>query len=250
MINSHMQTNPQPTSDHRAVSNQENLLPHKFQHQSLSLINSVVELSGSIFFLVEPDMHHKGAVLYDMSPSIEKEYTSTYSSLDPLNPERFADKELTVVTLDSQMPAHLLKQTLYYQEFMQPNNHRYVADMFFRQDGQIVAVLSMLRQESLGPFTHDELELLKKLQPFMEFSLNAVYLPKRNEERQQISSKYQLTTRELDTLELVISGASNKAIASHLSLGLATVKTHLHHIFQKTEVSSRSELVAKMLKEL
>lgn len=227
----------------------DGLLPHQFQHQSLTLINSLIPLSGSIFFLVEPDMHHKGAVLYNLSPSIEKEYTR-YASLDPLNPERFVDQNKTVVTIDSQMPAHLLKQTLYYQEFMQPNNHRYVADMFFRREGQIVAVISMLRHEELNPFSSEELELLKKLQPFMEFSLNAVYLPKRNEERQQVGDKYQLTTRELDTLELVIGGATNKAIATHLNLGLPTVKTHLHHIFQKTEVSSRSELVAKILKEL
>ncbi len=232
------------------TADSDNLVPHQFQHQSLALINSVIQLSGSIFFLVEPDMRHKGAVLYDLQASVEKDYTSTYGSLDPLNPARFEDKDLTVVTLDSQMPAHLLKQTLYYQEFMQPNQHRHVADMFFRQDGNIVAVLSMLRHESLGPFTHDELQLLKKLQPFMEFSLNAVYLSKRNGERQAISNKYQLTSRELDVLELVVSGATNKAIAAHLGLGLATVKTHLHHIFQKAEVSVRSELVAKILQEL
>lgn len=228
----------------------DQLVPHQFQHQSLSLINSVVTLSGSIFFLTEPDMRHKGAVLYNLQPSIEKEYTATYASLDPLNPERFADKDLTVVTLDSQISPHMLRQTLYYQEFMQPYNHRYVADMFFRQDGYIVAVLSMLRAEKLGAFTSDELSLLRKLQPFMEYSLNSVYLPERNRQREQISNRYQLTSRELDTLELVISGASNKAIASQLGLGLATVKTHLHHIFQKTGVSSRSELVARMLQEI
>ncbi|MBB1487644.1 response regulator transcription factor [Oceanospirillum sediminis] len=228
----------------------DQLLPHQFQHQSLSLINSVVTLSGSVFFLTEPDMRHKGAVLYNLQPSIEKEYTATYASLDPLNPQRFADKDLTVVTLDSQMSPYMLRQTLYYQEFMQPYNHRYVADMFFRQDGDIVAVLSMLRTDKLGAFTSDELSLLRKLQPFMEYSLNSVYLPERNRQREQISNRYQLTSRELDTLELVISGASNKAIASHLGLGLATVKTHLHHIFQKTGASSRSELVARMLQEI
>jgi len=189
-------------------------------------------------------------VLCDLNPSIEKDYTRSFSSLDPLNPARFADKDLTVVTLDSQMPAHLLKQTLYYQEFMQPHGHRYVADMFFRRDGQIVAVLSMLRQESMGSFSDAELQLLRKLQPFMEYSLNAVYLPKRNRERAAIGDKYQLTGRELDVLELLLSGAANKTIAGDLSLGLATVKTHLHHIFQKTGVTTRSELVGLMMREL
>lgn len=221
-----------------------------FQQHSLELINNMVSLSGAIFFLVEPDMQHRGAVFYNLSPDIEQDYTRHFSSLDPLNPARFEDQALTVVTLDSQMQPHLLKQTLYYQQFMQPHNHRYVADMFFRHNGKIVAVLSVLRQHTLGPFVDAELKLLRQLQPFMEYSLNAVYLPVRTQQRSSISDRYGLTARELDVLELVLSGASNKAIAKELSVGLATVKTHLHHIFQKTGISNRSALVGHILREI
>lgn len=227
-----------------------NKIPNQFQSKSLEMINSLLPLSGAIFFLVEPDMQHRGVVLYNMKPDIEKEYTTHYSSLDPLNPARFSHSEDTLVTLDSQMAAHMLKQTLYYQEFMVPNNHRYVTDMFFRQEGRIIAVISMLREEALGKFLPDELMLLKKVQPFLEYSLNAVYMPQRNQERQSISEKYSLTERELDVLELLLSGTSNKQIAIELNLGLATIKTHLHHIFQKTNVQTRSELVSTVLLDL
>jgi DNA-binding NarL/FixJ family response regulator len=47
-----------------------------------------------------------------------------------------------------------------------------------------------------------------------------------------------------------VSGASNKLIARELSLSLATVKTHLQHIFQKMAVSSRTALSAGVLGEL
>lgn len=227
-----------------------NDIPNQFQKKSLELINNLVQVSSSSFFLVDSGMHHHGTVVQDTKPDIDKDYTTKYASMDPLNPEKFHDSEVQVVTIDSQIAPHMLKQTLYYQEFMQRYNHRYVADMFFRNEGRIVAVLSLLREESLGNFTQPELELLKKVQPFMEYSLNTVYLPQRDKERETITQRYQLTDRELDVLELLISGANNKQIAKELNIGLATIKTHLHHIFQKMSVSTRSELVSKVVLEL
>ncbi|GGK60242.1 helix-turn-helix transcriptional regulator [Amphritea balenae] len=228
----------------------DNKLPNEFQRKALELVNSLLQLSESVFFLVEPDMQHRGAVVFNRRSNIEKEYSASYGKMDPLNPERFHSSEERVVTLDSQMAPHLLKQTIYFQEFMVPNNHRYVADMFFRHQGQIIAVLTMLRKEELGDFSTTELTLLNNLQPFLEYSLQSVYLPQRGQERQSVSDKYGLTEREIDVVELLLSGVTNKEIAIELSLGLATVKTHLHHIFQKTEVQSRSELVAKVLRDL
>lgn len=227
-----------------------NRIPNQFQKKSLELVNNLLELSSSIFFLVEPDMQHRGAVVSNAKADMEKEYTSKYGVMDPLNPARFNDSDLSVVTLDSQISPHILKQTLYYQEFMQPHNHRYVADIFFRNEGKIIAILSLLRDETLGNYTPAEITLLEKIQPFLEYSLNTVYLPQREQERSSVKDQYQFTDRELDVLELLISGANNKQIAAELNIGLATIKTHLHHIFQKTSVQSRSELVSKIVLEL
>ncbi|WP_136065315.1 helix-turn-helix transcriptional regulator [Modicisalibacter radicis] len=221
-----------------------------FQRETLALIGRLVPLSGSAFFLVNPDMQHGGALLYNLAPNAERAYRTEYGALDPLNPERFADSDETVVTLDSRMAPHFLRQTLYYQEFMVPHNHRYVADMFFRREGRIIAGLTVLREASMGDFLPEELALLRKVQPFIEFSLNASYLPQRDRERKGMAAKYALTDRELDVLECVLRGSGNKEIASQLSLGLATVKTHLHHIFRKTGAGRRSELIAKLMSDL
>lgn len=227
-----------------------NRIPNQFQKKGLEMINNLLEVSSAVFFLVDSGMQHRGTVLLNASAEIEKEYTSKYAAMDPLNPDRFDNSDIAVVTLDSQISPHILKQTLYYQEFMQPNKHRYVADMFFRNEGKIIAILSLLREESLGNYTDEEVALLKNVQPFMEYSLNTVYLPQRQQERSSITETYQLTDRELDVLELLISGSNNKQIAAELNIGLATIKTHLHHIFQKTGVQSRSELVSKIVLEL
>lgn len=54
-----------------------------------------------------------------------------------------------------------------------------------------------------------------------------------------------LTSRELEVLELVARGMSNRKIAEKLVLTEATVKSHLVHIFTKLNVSSRTSAVAR-----
>ncbi len=58
-----------------------------------------------------------------------------------------------------------------------------------------------------------------------------------------------LSERELDVLKLAAKGLSNQDIAGKLCLSLRTVQAHLGHIFNKMQVSSRTEAVVHALKE-
>jgi two-component system nitrate/nitrite response regulator NarL len=51
-----------------------------------------------------------------------------------------------------------------------------------------------------------------------------------------------LTPRELEIVRHVAAGASNKRIAHALTISEGTVKTHLHSIFKKVDVSNRVQL--------
>lgn len=57
----------------------------------------------------------------------------------------------------------------------------------------------------------------------------------------------ELSARELEVLRLLVAGASNKQIASQLSLSENTIKSHISHIFDKLNVQSRAEAVAVAL---
>lgn len=53
-----------------------------------------------------------------------------------------------------------------------------------------------------------------------------------------------LTDRERQIMSLVSEGLSNKQIGRRLNIADGTIKVHLHHIFQKLEISNRTALAA------
>jgi DNA-binding CsgD family transcriptional regulator len=53
-----------------------------------------------------------------------------------------------------------------------------------------------------------------------------------------------LTERELEVLQLVAEGLTNREIARWLFISPATVRTHLEHVFRKLGVRSRAAAVS------
>lgn len=58
-----------------------------------------------------------------------------------------------------------------------------------------------------------------------------------------------LSEREIEVLNLMAKGVSNKDIADQLSITQSTVKTHITSIFQKLNVTTRTEAVTTALKK-
>ena len=55
----------------------------------------------------------------------------------------------------------------------------------------------------------------------------------------------ELTSRELEVLEMLAAGRSNQAIASQLVVTLNTVKKHVSHLLGKLGAANRTEAVAR-----
>lgn len=60
---------------------------------------------------------------------------------------------------------------------------------------------------------------------------------------------YEITNAEKQILQLLVQGNPKKRIAHDLKVSFHTVDTHLRNIYTKLQVHSRSEAVAKALKE-
>jgi DNA-binding CsgD family transcriptional regulator/uncharacterized membrane protein YhaH (DUF805 family) len=55
-----------------------------------------------------------------------------------------------------------------------------------------------------------------------------------------------LSDRESEVVNLLMQGKSNKQIASSLTISIRTVEFHLKNIYEKFQVSSRTELILKL----
>lgn len=67
--------------------------------------------------------------------------------------------------------------------------------------------------------------------------------------RMRAPAEEKLSAREIEVLELVAKGASNQEIGKSLSISVATVKTHLIHIYGKLGVDDRTAAVTTALEQ-
>ena len=65
-------------------------------------------------------------------------------------------------------------------------------------------------------------------------------------EKQQLSA---LTKREHEILSCIVSGITNERIAAELFISTQTVRNHIKNIYEKLQVHSKAQVVAKALKE-
>ncbi|HEY8929404.1 MAG TPA: response regulator transcription factor [Mucilaginibacter sp.] len=69
-------------------------------------------------------------------------------------------------------------------------------------------------------------------------------------EKKNISvNEYDLSAREKEVLTCLVKGDSYKMIAAHCFISMGTVCTHITNIYKKLHVNSKSEAVAKAIRE-
>ena len=225
--------------------------PEEFQGKVFALVKRMLPVDSERFFIYLPHMNlNQETVSDDTIMTMTNEYMDRYWEHDPMFPANFEETDTTVISNTLLMPNDRWKDTVIFKEFFQPNGFFHDADVFFRQRGKIVAVLTLLRIDEHQPFTDQEIELLKNMQPFIEYALSKVYLPKRIQDREILGERFDLTSRELDVIEFALTGASNKQLIKRLNISLPTLRTHLQKIYTKVGVHSTSELISKLLRML
>lgn len=224
--------------------------PNEFQNQCIALVQKLISIKAARFLITDPHMHKKGFVGLNVENQMESKYHEKLEHLDPMHPSNFETSDETVISSNTVMPHKNWLKTIFYQDFIKQYGYVHVADIFFRSHGKIIAILTVLRDDSMPEFSSEDLDTLRKIQPFLEYSLNSIYMPARISERAYVEETYELTNRELDVLEYALTGVDNKTMAKHLGMSLPTLRTHLQHIYQKVGVHSTSELIARILREL
>ena len=70
-----------------------------------------------------------------------------------------------------------------------------------------------------------------------------------SEKKNITENEYDLSVREKDVLSCLVNGDSYKMIATNCFISMGTVCTHISNIYKKLHVNSKSEAVAKAIRE-
>ena len=76
------------------------------------------------------------------------------------------------------------------------------------------------------------------------FLLTGIWISKKNIKPQINGQQNLLTVKEMQILQLIASGKTNKEIAAVHFVELSTVKTHINNIYAKLSIRSRKEACA------
>lgn len=114
--------------------------------------------------------------------------------------------------------------------------------LVFRNRHRVIGALVVSRMDPQGPFTLGDRKRLLALHTVFEAGFVLAEQSANIADRARGYYGALLSAREEEVARLVASGATNQQIADALVITEATVKAHLHRIFRKVGVRSRTGL--------
>ena len=185
------------------------------------------------------------------SRGIPMEFGAAYAKhdmqhVDPLHPYRLVPRKYRFLTMGdarAESPARHRD----FVAFLRSYGGEDAAEMIFCHQGRAVAGLSLV-WTGRRPDHRSITELGNTLHTYIEFNLGTVWPASgMTGPDSGHASDPLFTGREREVIDVVCRGLTNEQIAWHLNISIATVKTHLIHIFKKADVETRGELISRML---
>jgi DNA-binding CsgD family transcriptional regulator len=212
--------------------------------RTVQFANDVLEASAAAFYRVNSEMVLDNFVLLGVPMEFHRQYLERMNQHDPLHVRHMIPTGRPVARLAEQMAFVQASDATAYGLFSSQFGIGDMVEFFFRRNERIVAGMSVMwRNGSRVP--ENVMALAAKMHEYMEFNL----LRDLQIEPKTAASKvarFGLTAREQEVIELLCCGRTNREIGDCLQISLATVKTHLLHIFEKLGVENRSAVVGMM----
>jgi DNA-binding CsgD family transcriptional regulator len=207
--------------------------------QAIHFARGILEGSATAFYEVDGDLNLNRFVLSsDVPSSFHDQYLAGMSQLDPLHPRAASNRPFARLSVATDQSA--TREAATYRSFAGQCGIADMIEFFFRRNDKIVAGMSVLWAPCCN-IPDGAMNIAEKIHDYLEFNLTSRLTPPPG-----LPARFGLTLREMEVVELLCCGRTNREISECLNIGLATVKTHLIHIFEKLGVETRSAVVALM----
>ncbi len=178
----------------------------------------------------------------NMDPGNLRAYERYYQFHDPITPAM--QRWRSPVRATDVLSHEQLKKSEFFNDFLARDGLYWGVNLYAWDADQNIGDMRIWRDRRRENFAGDDLALLDMIQPAFVAALKrcrrtaTVKAPPF--EARPIAA---LSEREVDVVQLMSCGLSDKEIARRLGISVATVRTHVGHAFRKQGVDSRMKLV-------
>lgn len=187
-------------------------------------------------------------VFLNMSKQNLSLYEKYYQFRDPITHK--LQKYRRAVSVNEVLEQRALVNTEFFNDFLHKDGLYYGINIYvYDNNDQNIGDFRLWRSNKRDNFSKQELEILDLIAPHFRNVMRNITFAKHappsidtEDIQRNLVDKYGLTRRELEVGMAVLKGHTDKVISDKLHISLATLRTHLQHIYQKVQVSSRAEL--------
>jgi len=226
-------------------------LRHEIAQELLELLRADFVAS---FIWDEDRQRFDDAVFLNMTPENIERYQAYYHTCDPITPALQKRRRATLVY--DIMPRKDLEKTEFFNDFLMSDGLHHGINLYAYDGPLNIGDLRVWRKKRRPHFGKREAVLLDTILPYFrnalihakvidELTKKSVVL-----DRNHIKKSYFLTDRESDIALLVCKGLTDQEIAFALEIAFSTVRTHVKHLFQKLDVTTRTEMIFALLEDL
>lgn len=213
----------------------------EFSQNFIEQVNRVFDFDGYLIYSIDNINRAYNYHNFNISHKSLTEYLDHKVENDPVSFKNFYLEKNNHVEL---LSLHKVNEA--YSDFMQRWQVKDTAEIFFRKrNGDPILGMSIVREKTSHIFTHQDKMILES---FYHLSKSYFYNQTDKVDKHHLINQYHLTKKEIIVLEQILNGLNNHAISSNLNCSLATVKTHIQHLYQKINVKNRQEIICKFLK--
>ena len=217
----------------------------------LKIFRMLIPYSQGYFLIYdsEGEINTSDSSFLEMAPKAFEVYVNQYYEKDYLK-YVFELADATVTYRDTDiMDETMRKKTEFYREFLSPNNIPYGLGIVLRREGRLLGIANLFRSRELGDFSDKDLYILEIMKDHLANHVH--YLGEASgsgsgKSLERAAGVYGFSRREKEVVRCIVKGCSNAAISEKLSISESTVKKHVYNVFLKTEVNTRTQLLAAL----
>ncbi|WP_096200386.1 helix-turn-helix transcriptional regulator [Bacillus sp. FJAT-45350] len=212
-----------------------------FRIHALKTFETIFGFHHANFWLANDNLELVSPVRLNVDYRTMNDYLNGCSQWDYHVPTNISHKlaKQRVLRINDIIPFEKYEREPYYNEFM--NKHGYYHQMvaYLINGGRLLGGIAFVRPKTDGAFTLNDVTSLEIVTRYLtRYMVNNI----ENKEEKDNLLLASLSVKELEVIELVKKGLSNKEISQRLFISINTVKKHLQNIYKKLNVSNRTSL--------